>query len=293
MEDLKKYKIAIAPMQAEKIKPGDSYWSTFNGSFQNKELEDLQIAANLYDGHPITTWHKDNWRSGENYLLGQHIGIDFDTGDKRSAIATLLDDKFISQYANIVYTTPSHTEEEPRTRAIFLLDEPIHQPKNYVSATMALLFIFRTADKKCKDPVRFFYGGRPGYCKMEYIGKVLPLSIVKHMIKSVSVAQPRKKKSSYTASTTDEQQIQDALKHINPWSIDYDEWLTVLMAIHSALPNGSGLSMADAWAQGHDGEVERKWKGFKTNGNVSGQVTVASLFAIAKQHGYTIRKTAV
>ena len=92
------YKVAIGPVTHAKIKPGDlPAWRAFNSAFANEELPQLGICDALYTGHPITTWHKDHWRASRNYLLGQHIGIDFDTGDQRSSLPHLLKDHFIKR----------------------------------------------------------------------------------------------------------------------------------------------------------------------------------------------------
>ena len=132
------YRVALGPVMQAKLPPGDPRWPEFNGSFVNKDLPGLDIAARLYDGHPITTWHKNHWRQSCNYQMGQHLGIDFDTNDERSSLPHLLKDPFIKKYGAIVYTTPSHTPAAPRARAIFLLDTPIHQAVNYsLAATSA------------------------------------------------------------------------------------------------------------------------------------------------------------
>ena len=282
-----KYKLAFSEMSLRnKIPYGDPLWSTFNGSFNNLEIEPIEIINLIYLGHPFTTWHKNNWRVSANYLLGHHIALDFDTEDERSSLPFLDKDRFISKYAAMIYTTPSHKPEAPKARVLFLLDIPIHQPKNYVLAVSALLWLFGTADRQCKDPCRFFYGSID--CDVEYYENVLPLEMMKEVIERYQetgrMTKRRQESHNYTP-TTDQQEVADALDKIPPWGIDYDEWLGVLMGIHSAFGN-DGLGLAESWAQGHSGEVERKWRSFNTNGNGSGQVTLRSLFAIAQRFGY-------
>src|SRR5574343_1317630 len=129
-----------------KIPPLDPFWPKFNASFDNLILDTEHLMQAIYNGQSITTSHKNKWRTSINYMLGQHIWLDFDAGDKSSSIETLVKDKFIAQYAAFVYTTVSHTTEQPRARAIFLLDQPINQAKNYTLAASALLWLFGTAD---------------------------------------------------------------------------------------------------------------------------------------------------
>jgi len=282
------YRIAIGPVLQSKIAPGDPYWGTFNGAFKNSALDQVTIASDLYDGHAITTCCDPQWRKAENYQCGQHIGLDFDTEDKRSTIQTLLKDSFISKYASILYTTPSHTPDKPRARVIFLLDTPIYQAKNYTLVASALLWIFGAADRQCKDPVRFFYGARPGACEMEWLNHELPLTLARDLIaryQATGNATHKQAQRTFTPGTADERQVTDALKHIDPWRLDYDEWVAVLMALHGELGAG-GLSLAESWADGKPHEVEQKWRRFDANGNVSGRVGIGTLFALAKQNGW-------
>lgn len=281
------YKMAFSTMALEgKIPVGDPVWGQFNASFTNRELELIDIANEIYTAHPFTTWHSNSWRNLKNYQLGQHIGIDFDTEDQRSALQQLAKDKFIAKYAALIYTTPSHTPEAPRARVLFLLDQPIHQAKNYGLAVTALLWLFGSADRQCKDACRFFYGSRN--CDIEWLDKVLPLDKVKEIIKQYQVTGDiiKKAHTSTYKPTADQQEVSSALRSIPAWGIDYDQWLGVLMAIHHAYGDG-GLAMAEDWAQGLGGEVKRKWRSFRQNGNESGIVTLNTVFKLALDNGWT------
>lgn len=285
------YKVAFGPIMESKLPPGDPRWPAFNASFVNKELPQVEIASYLYDGQPITTWHRNRWRAARNYELGQHLGVDFDTGDERSAMGRLLKDSFIRKKSAIVYSTPSHTPDAPRARVIFLLDKPIYQAKNYALASAALLWIFGSADRQCKDACRFYYGGRPGACEMEWLGNELPLAEVQDLIgryQQTGLRQRRQVSERYAGQTADEARVVGALGHIDAWQIDYDQWVDVLMAIHSEFPGDTGLRIAESWADGKLGEVAHKWRSFDQNGNVSGRVGIGTLFVIAKEHGWQV-----
>lgn len=282
-----KFKIAVSDYKLDKkLMPGDSRWHAFNASFRNLELETAQIMDMIYFGRAITTQHRNHWRTSANYLCGQHIGLDFDTEDARSTLDYLAKDKFISRYAAFIHTTISHKPDAPRARVIFLLDQPIVQAKNYVLAASALLWVFGTADRQCKDAARFFYGA-PN-CEAYYINQVLPLEVVKKMIANYQETGACEKKRATRPDylpPASQKEVSEALKMIPPWGIDYDDWLRVLMAIHSQFGD-AGLSLAENWADGKPGEVERKWKSFKESGNATGAVTIATLFEIAKRHGW-------
>lgn len=282
------YKLAFSRMAPTgKFPPGDPVWGEFNASFVNQELELIDIANQIYTGHPFTTWHKNNWRNNANYLLGQHIGIDFDNEDQRSTLAYLAKDKFIQKYAALIYTTPSHTPAAPRARVLFLLDAAIHQAKNYATAVTALLWLFGAADRQCKDACRFFYGSVN--CDVEWLDNVLPLDKVKQIIHQYQatgeIARNSHTKHRQYTPTADQQEVADALKVIPPWSIDYDDWLKILMAIHHAYGD-AGLSLAEQWADGTQGEVNRKWRSFKQNGNTTGTVTLNTVFRMARDKGW-------
>lgn len=285
------HKIAFSTMALDnKIESGDSIWPKFNASFVNQEVEMIDIANAIYMGHPFTTWHKNKWRESSNFLAGGYIGLDFDTGDERSSIDYLIKDDFIQKYAALIYTTPSHTAAKPKGRALFLLDGAIQQGSNYTRSVMALMWLFSgttTPDRKCKDPCRFFYGSKN--CQIEIIDNVLPLELVQYLISQYEVTgsdhKQQVEKRDYKPSTVTEQEIQSALNAIQAWNIDYDEWLHVLMGIHHQLGD-TGLSIAESWAQGFDGEVTRLWKHLKNNGNTTGTRTIKSLFKLAYNRGW-------
>lgn len=281
------YKIAFSTMAPEqKIPYGDPIWPAFNASFVNLELEMIDIANEIYLGRPFTTWHKNNWRHGDNYKLGQHMALDFDSEDERSTLEFLAKDKFIQKYAALIYTTPSHTPATPRARVLFLLDEPIQQPTNYGNAVSALLWLFGSADRQCKDPCRFFYGSR--HCDVKLFDNVLPVDKIKQIISQYKatgdVVKQTHERKNYKP-TADQEEVADALKKIPAMDISYDDWVKVLMAIHHSFGN-SGLSLAESWANGKDDEVKRKWRSFSEKGNSVGTVTLNTVFSMAIDNGW-------
>ena len=280
-------KLSISKYELQhKIPPGDPFWPKFNAGFVNTEADTTEIMDAIYSGRAITTQHKDNWRTSANYLLGQHLALDFDSEDEQSTIQVLEKDKFICKYASFIHTTISHKPEAPRARVIFTLDAPIMQAKNYALAAQSLLWLFGAADRQCKDPVRFFYGS-PN-CDFEFLGNTLPLDTVKKLIASyqdTGTHEKRKSERNYTVPAS-QQEVADALRLIPAWGIEYDEWVQVLMGIHSAF-GSDGLSLAETWADGRPKEVQDKWRSFHDTGNGSGAVTVATVFGIAKRYGWT------
>lgn len=87
-------------------------------------------------------------------------------------------------------------------------------------------------------------------------------------------------------------EIEELLSHI-PADCGYDEWVSVLMAVHAAT-GGSGLAMADAWsAKGGEKypgskEIAKKWRSFKREG-----VSIGTLAEIARRHGADLSAIAI
>lgn len=167
------YKIAISSIALKgKIPAGDKRWGQFNDSFQNLELETIDIANAVYTGRSFTTWHNGR-RSLDNFVLGQHLAVDMDSGDERSSFDALMNHSFVQMYASLIYTTPSHTAEQPRARVLFMLDEPITDKDAYQAAAKFLCSLFDGCDSACTDASRFFYGSLN--CDLRIVDKVLPL----------------------------------------------------------------------------------------------------------------------
>ena len=67
------YPIAISSIALKgKIPSGSPLWPKFNASFQNEEMNVNEIMDCIYNGNAITTQHKNNWRTAENYLKLLH-----------------------------------------------------------------------------------------------------------------------------------------------------------------------------------------------------------------------------
>lgn len=85
--------------------------------------------------------------------------------------------------------------------------------------------------------------------------------------------------------------IEDAIAVIDP--SDYDTWIKIGMAIHAEHPNNHGLSLWDQWSrrsdkyEGHK-SCAYKWASFsKASSSHPTPITVATLFALAMQSGWT------
>jgi hypothetical protein len=57
------------------------------------------------------------------------------------------------------------------------------------------------------------------------------------------------------------------------------------MAIHSEFGE-AGYQLAESWGDGKQGEISQKWKSFDRDGNITGRVTIGTLFNIAQRFGW-------
>lgn len=173
-----KYRIAINRMALpHKLPPGDRRWAEFNDGFEDLALDPMEIVNAIYMGRAYTSWMGGRRRNNDNFVSSQWIGIDLDTEDGRSRLSTLIRNPWVANYASIVHSTPSSTREKPRSRVLFLLDQPINDAQRYMAASNFLMSQFPGADSVCKDAARFYYGALN--CDVELPLNELPLRILR------------------------------------------------------------------------------------------------------------------
>lgn len=133
-------------------------------SFTTVEWPAETIISHVTSGKAICVAAlSDTHRHKDKFVSAQLMGVDFDEGPD---VDGLLLDAFVQEYAFLVYRTPSHTDEAPRTRALFLTDTAFEDADMYRRLLLRLLTYFQrqNADEVCKDQVRIFYGSDlPGY----------------------------------------------------------------------------------------------------------------------------------
>lgn len=116
----------------------------------------------------------------EAFAITYHVMLDFDTGDDRSSIDTLKADDFLQLFASFAYTTPSHTDESPRARVVFIVPEGIHDIVTLEALLRYLQDKFPHADASCKNADRIYYGSKG--CKGWGNWSLLPLSLVESFV---------------------------------------------------------------------------------------------------------------
>jgi hypothetical protein len=116
----------------------------------------LNVISEGYAVTPTLT----NGRTKAHFTEAWHMMIDFDTDDERSALSTVANDPIVKMFGAFCYTTPSHTPDKPRCRAVFILDAPIKNYKGLELAYRSLLRLFPHADQACKNAARLYYGSQ-------------------------------------------------------------------------------------------------------------------------------------
>lgn len=94
-------------------------------------------------------------RIAANFVSHELALVDIDSG---MTIEELKQHPFYELYGSGYYTTPSHTDTEPRFRILYRLPVAIDDAETMRVIYEGLLAVHGEADISCKDPVRLFYG---------------------------------------------------------------------------------------------------------------------------------------
>ena len=174
----------------EKLAIGDRRWGRFNGAFQKETHTAESLLAEIRAGHsfccalrgdncgldhcgttkpccpdrrndPTHCGRPFGYRKNSHFVSAQTLELDFDAGDVISSIPYLREAPFIREYATFLYSTLSSTLEAPKSRAVFVMEEPITDAAFYSKARTAMLHEYPESDQSIKDVARFLYGSHP------------------------------------------------------------------------------------------------------------------------------------
>jgi hypothetical protein len=150
---LPKYPVAVHPMQLDgKLPDGDPRMAQLATGWVCQEFSQWDLAATLTFGQPWCQW-MDGRRKRENFLAGQLIGVDIDEMPMDyPTVDDMLAHPVVSQYALMLYHTPSSTPENPRVRIVFALDKRLESAEAYEAAVATLLSLFPYADQSANEP---------------------------------------------------------------------------------------------------------------------------------------------
>jgi hypothetical protein len=211
---------------------------------------------------------------------------------------------FIQQHCALLYTTASHTEDWHRFRMVFPLPEFISDTAEY-EALVQYLMEQLPHDPSCSDASRVFYGNTDALFAIVNPDAHLPQSWVEQARAAAAEAKAQRqqqleaaarKRAEFQQRAQSEgwdvdELIQQALAYIpprEPGSGNYQECLTVLMALVDHYGDFEAESIAELWSPSLPGtswNIPRKIRSFRRGG-----VTIGSLFHIAKAYGFRFPK---
>lgn len=295
-------RIAISKMSFVE-KPKDINWAELNDSFINAEVDVMRFCNAVYQGRPFCAWMNGR-RKQENFDQAQHIAVDLDTGDYRSSFDALVEHPLVTQYGAIIYETPSHKPMAPKSRVVFLLDEPIKSADGYRVALEAIYSLFDGADPACVDPSRFFFGNgklareerHNGIWFSDYIRfPVADLRMFAKQYISNKKLQQKQQAEEYKPAANSVQpreseekptldQVESLLARVDPYSVDYEMWFKTVAALKHEYGDGA-LGAAARWSDrsGKDPLTQSKWKSITSSHGKP--ATLATILKVVKEHG--------
>jgi hypothetical protein len=209
---------------------------------------------------------------------------------------------FIQKYCLLAYTSASHKPDWHKFRLILRLPRFI-EGVTLVEATARRLMEHLPHDPACKDASRVFYGNTnadffiinpDAQCLPEEWLTEASVAVHQQKIEEQQRSQQRLKWIELQDTTDVGSLVKDALSYIpprSPGSGNYQECLTVLMALQSHY-GWEAETIAEAWSpsiRGTTWNIGRKLRSFNTSR--AGEVTLGSLFHIAKQYGFRFPET--
>lgn len=271
----------------------DRTWNnrTLNNRFETKRgsIEDLQ--ATIKAGNALCTGVIRGRRLKENFQESSLLMVDF---DHNWTLTEALNDSLVA-HATIVYTTLSHQKRDngDRFRVVFRLPEAISDIELYEAVILEVLAEFPAHDPSCKDAVRVFYGNSEAQFPLVNAESRLPQRFLKQARKALTdkVAHATNKQQVEFApqDELDAELVRKALQCIpprDPGSNTYNDTIKVLMALHDRFGEDGAKAFIDDWSPGNrDWKPNYKLQTFRRNG-----ITIATLFYIAKKHGFNVKE---
>lgn len=122
--------------------------------WENKTTTIDALVSSILSGFAFAPQYEDGNRKGSKFICSNVIAADF---DGTRTLDDIRNDPYVNAYASFIYTTPSHTAEQPRARAVFICDEPITKAAHYADALLGLAEKLGS-DLTANDGARCFFG---------------------------------------------------------------------------------------------------------------------------------------
>ena len=151
-----------------------------------------ELIEHVREGYGFTAQFRDGYRKTANFICADVVAADF---DGTMSLEEAQSSPFISQFAACLYTTPSHTAEKHRFRAVFLLEETITEPQDWADCLFGLA-VRLGSDRSIKDAGRMFFGSLD--CQVTRLDQRLPADEVQKLI---ALAHDERSRSSHPATS--------------------------------------------------------------------------------------------
>lgn len=145
-------RFSINRQLVDKVAPTDK--RHYAVGWENKTTTNDTFVASVLSGYAFAPQYEDGIRKGSNFICSQVIAADF---DGTRSLDEIRNDPYINAYASFIYTTPSHTAERHRARAVFICDDPITKSADYGNALLGLAEKLGS-DHSVNDGARCFFG---------------------------------------------------------------------------------------------------------------------------------------
>lgn len=153
-----------------------------------------EATAIIVAKHHIKRIMPTGWERFEviDFKHGKHI-VEYEYGSYSVCLDYLMRPESLSWYfSSFAYSTPSSTEEHPKSRVVFIFDKPIATADRFKEVYQALAWMFEQegskADDQCSDPLRLYFGS-PG-AKMVGNWSMLNSGACDEYIKLYNESQP-------------------------------------------------------------------------------------------------------
>lgn len=265
--------------------------SGYEYSALTERLTPAELTPNeLFDhlavkGHPICcaalkTNKEGHARRGlASFVSSQVFGVDVDHGE--IAFESLRDDPYLAKNALFAYTTPSHTEEHPRFRIIFVLPQPITNPDHYKKLVVEIGDRYR-GDKNARDAVRLWFGSPNA--QTIWWGKTLDAQEMEAILlddTETKAADVQHKAMATRSFTLDE--LAHLLRFL-PAQQDHIDWKRAIAGIFNEFgANHEVFAMLDAWSpcdRGYAKEYHYRLQ----------RVSIGTTIWLAQKNGYQVPK---
>lgn len=209
MDDLRDHRIEVSINRSITNKmPADSEpadWGRYNLAWEFAELTAHELAVEVWRGNGFSAVFQNNRRKKMYFARAHHVALDFDCGDERAKISTLMEDDIINSFSSFLYYTPSSSAGAYKSRVVFVLQTPLYFVEEYEELQNALAWRFPHSDQATAEAARLFYGSKGA----ELLGNwsILPTGVVAELVRQwrevVPVKAPRPPVDPNTIYTAD------------------------------------------------------------------------------------------